>query len=49
MTANSLTAERETQTNLLTLCAQSLSILPTTADFEVEFQRVSATINPSQP
>ena len=48
MTANSLTAEREHQTNLLTLCAQSLCILPTTADFEVEFQRVSATINSSQ-
>jgi hypothetical protein len=27
---------------LLSLCAQSLSILPTTADFESEFQRVCA-------
>jgi hypothetical protein len=34
---------------LLALCAQSLSILPTTADFEVEFQHVCVTINPSQP
>ena len=34
---------------LLALCAQSLSILPTTADFEAEFQRVCAAIESSQP
>ena len=34
---------------LLALCAKSLRILPTTADFEVEFQRVCATINPIPP
>jgi hypothetical protein len=34
---------------LLSLCAQSLGILPTTADFEAEFQRVCATIKLGQP
>lgn len=29
---------------LLVLCAQSLNILPTTADFEIEFQHVRASI-----
>lgn len=29
---------------LLALCAQTLNILPTTADFEAEFQRVRATL-----
>ncbi len=29
---------------LLVLCAQSLSILPATADFEIEFQHVRASI-----
>ena len=29
---------------LLALCAQSLGVLPTTADFEIEFQRVRASV-----
>ena len=29
---------------LLALCAQTLNVLPTTADFEAEFQRVFATL-----
>ena len=29
---------------LLALCAQTLSVLPTTADFEAEFPRVCATL-----
>lgn len=34
---------------LLSLCAKSLNILPTTADFEAGFQHVCTTIKPSEP
>lgn len=34
---------------LLALCARSLSVLPTTADFDAEFQCVCAAIEPSKP
>ena len=51
MTANSRTAGLEHLTDLLALCAQGLSILPTSTstDFKVDSERVCPTTNPIQP
>ena len=51
MTANSRTAGLEYLTDLLALCAQGSSILPTSTstDFKVDSERVCPTTNPIQP